>query len=164
MSAWWQQVGATLQAEFSDLSDPAILTRTTVRLLLAAALGGVLGYERETRGKAAGFRTHILVSLGAALFVLIPQQSKVTDADMTRVVQGLVAGIGFIGAGAILRYTDSGQIEGLTTAAGIWLTAAIGVAVGMGREATAIFATVLALGVLSMLPRIPTASPPPPQK
>lgn len=164
MSAWWQQVGATLQAEFSDLSDPAILTRTTVRLLLAAALGGVLGYERETRGKAAGFRTHILVSLGAALFVLIPQQSKVTDADMTRVVQGLVAGIGFIGAGAILRNTDSGQIEGLTTAAGIWLTAAIGVAVGMGREATAIFATVLALGVLSMLPRIPTASPPPPQK
>lgn len=164
MSAWWQQVGATLQAEFSDLSDPAVLTRTTVRLLLAAVLGGVLGYERESKGKAAGFRTHILVAVGAALFVLIPQQSSATDADMTRVIQGLVAGIGFLGAGAILRHSESGQIEGLTTAASIWLTAAIGVAVGMGREATAILCTLLALGVLSLLPRIPPSSPPPPQK
>jgi putative Mg2+ transporter-C (MgtC) family protein len=160
MSVWWQQVGATLQAEFSDLSDPAVLTRTTVRLLLAAALGGVLGYERESKGKAAGFRTHILVAIGAALFVMIPQQSSATDADMTRVIQGLVAGIGFLGAGAILRHAESGQVEGLTTAAGIWLTAAIGVAVGMGREATAILSTLLALGVLSMLPRIPTSPPP----
>jgi putative Mg2+ transporter-C (MgtC) family protein len=135
MSAWWHTVGATLQAEFSDLSDPAVLTRTTVRLLLAAAL-----------------------------FVLIPQQSSATDADMTRVIQGLVAGIGFIGAGAILRHSESGQIEGLTTAASVWLTAAIGVAVGMGREATAILCTLFALGVLSMLPRVPPSPEPPPKK
>ena len=86
----------------------------------------------------------MLVALGAALFVLVPQQAGVTAADMTRVLQGLVAGIGFLGAGAILKKGDEGEIEGLTTAAGIWLTAAIGIAAGMGREASAVLSTVLA--------------------
>ena len=98
-------------------------------------------------------RTHMLVAIGAVLFVLIPQQARVTDADMTRVLQGLVAGVGFLGAGAIMRDGDHGEVQGLTTA-GIWLTAAIGMAAGMGREATAILCTVLALGVLSVFPKV----------
>jgi len=153
MSGWWQQVWETVREEFSDLPDAAQVTRVTLRLLIAAALGGVLGYEREQKGKAAGMRTHMLVALGAALFVLIPHQAKVSDADLTRVVQGVVAGVGFLGAGAIIRVGDQ-EVKGLTTAAGIWLTAAIGVAAGMGREATAILCTVLALSVLSVFPKL----------
>jgi putative Mg2+ transporter-C (MgtC) family protein len=151
---WWRQVLDTVREEFSDLPDASQVTRVTLRLMVAAILGGVLGYEREKRGKAAGMRTHMLVALGAALFVLIPQQAGVTDADMTRVLQGLVAGVGFLGAGAIIRVGDNGEVKGLTTAAGIWLTAAIGMAAGMGREATAILCTVLALGVLSVFPKV----------
>lgn len=154
MGGWWQQVWDTVREEFSDLPDAAQVTRVTLRLLIAAVLGGVLGYEREKKGKAAGMRTHMLVALGAALFVLIPQQAKVTDADLTRVLQGLVAGVGFLGAGAIIRVGDQGEVKGLTTAAGIWLTAAIGMAAGMGREATAVLATLLALFVLSVFPKV----------
>ena len=171
MSGWWQQVWDTVQGEFSDLPDAAQVTRVTLRLLIAAILGGVLGYEREKKGKAAGMRTHMLVALGAALFILIPQQAGVTDADLTRVVQGLVAGVGFLGAGAIIRIGDQGEVKGLTTAAGIWLTAAIGMAAGMGREATAVLCTALALFILSVLPNIarsferrdqpPNSQPPP---
>jgi len=151
---WWQQVSDTVQEEFSDLPDVAQVTRVTLRLLIAAILSGVLGYEREKKGKAAGMRTHMLVALGAALFVLIPQQTGVSDADMTRVLQGLVAGVGFLGAGAIIRVNDNSEVKGMTTAAGIWLTAAIGMAAGMGREATAILCTALALGVLSIFPKV----------
>jgi len=154
MGGWWQQVWDTVREEFSDLPDAAQVTRVTLRLLIAAVLGGVLGYEREKKGKAAGMRTHMLVALGAALFVLIPQQAKVTDADLTRVLQGLVAGVGFLGAGAIIRVGEQGEVKGLTTAAGIWLTAAIGMAAGMGREATAVLATLLALFVLSVFPKV----------
>ena len=112
-----------------------------------------MGYEREQAGKAAGLRTHMLVALGAALFVLVPQQAGVSAGDLTRVMQGLCAGIGFLGAGAILKPRQEGEIEGLTTAAGIWLTAAIGVAAGIGRESTALLSTVLALIILGVVPR-----------
>ncbi len=143
----------TIGEEFSDLPDAAGVTRTTVRLLLAAILGGLLGFEREHKGKAAGLRTHMLVALGAALFVLVPQQAGVSDADLTRVLQGLVAGVGFLGAGAIIKSSGEEDVKGLTTAAGIWLTAAIGIAAGMGREATAILSTFLALLILFVIPR-----------
>jgi putative Mg2+ transporter-C (MgtC) family protein len=155
MNSWWQEVVDTLQSEFSDITDPAQLTRITVRLLIAALLGGILGYEREHRGKAAGIRTHMLVCMGAALFVLVPRLAGADDAALSRVVQGLVAGIGFLGAGTILKdgVRSAAQVKGLTTAAGLWMTAAIGVAAGMGREATAVLSTLLALGVLSLVPR-----------
>src|SRR6218665_1861833 len=96
----WQAVTDTLVAEFSDIPDVADLTRITVRLLLAAVLGGLLGYERGQKGKSAGVRTHMLVATGSALFVLVPFQSGVVPADMTRVIQGLVAAIRFLGAAA----------------------------------------------------------------
>jgi len=156
MNAWWQEAWTTLQVEFADITDASQLTRVAIRLLMAAILGGVLGFEREHKGKAAGVRTHMLVSLGAALFILVPQMAGADPAAISRVVQGLVAGIGFLGAGTILkgRADDVHHVKGLTTAAGLWMTAAIGVAAGMGREATAVLSTLLALLVLGVMPLI----------
>lgn len=158
-SSWWQQVGETIASEFSDLPDAEQATRVMLRLVLAALLGGLLGIEREQKGKAAGVRTHMLVAMGSAMFVLVSQQSGMVTADLSRVIQGVIAGIGFLGAGTILKghikgNADEEQVKGLTTAAGIWLTAAIGVAAGMGRESTAVLSTLLALGILSLVPRL----------
>ncbi len=150
LTDWWQKVAL----DFSDLPDTGEAIRMTVRLTLAAILGGMLGYDRERAGKAAGLRTHMLVSLGAALFVLIPQQAGLSNADLSRVIQGIVAGVGFLGAGAIVKDSRGGEVQGLTTAAGIWLTAAIGIAAGLGREASAVLGAVLAFVILSALARI----------
>jgi putative Mg2+ transporter-C (MgtC) family protein len=154
MSTLWQEIWETIQADFSDLPGVAQVTQMTVRLLLAALCGGLLGFERERAGKEAGLRTHMLVALGAAFFVLIPQQAGVSPGDMSRVLQGIITGIGFIGAGTILKLSEREEVRGLTTAAGIWLTAAVGIAAGMGREASALLGTTLALVVLSLFPRI----------
>lgn len=144
----WEEVTSTLAEEFSSLPDAAEVTRVMVRLLLAALLGGIVGYEREHKGKAAGLRTHMLVAMGAALFVLVPERGGMGIADMSRVIQGVVAGVGFLGAGAIIKRHSEEQVQGLTTAAGIWMTAAIGVACGLGREAIALLATLLAIVIL----------------
>ena len=149
-----QAIWSTVLSEFSDIPDVTQITRISVRLLIAAILGGLLGYEREQKGKAAGLRTHMLVALGSALFVLIPLQAGASTADLTRVVQGLVAGVGFLGAGAIIMGNRQQDTKGMTTAAGIWLTAAIGVAVGMGRESTAVLSTFLALVILYFIPKV----------
>ncbi|RYF84089.1 MAG: MgtC/SapB family protein [Comamonadaceae bacterium] len=150
----WQAITDVVAAEFSDVPDLAQFVRISIRLTLAAVLGFFLGFEREQHGKAAGVRTHMLVSIGAALFVLVPQQSGIVPADMSRVIQGLVAGVGFLCAGTILKTgRDEQQVQGLTTAAGLWLTAAIGMACGLGREATAILSALLALVVLALVPR-----------
>jgi putative Mg2+ transporter-C (MgtC) family protein len=118
-------------------------------------LGGLLGYERESVGASAGLRTHMLVSLGSALFILIPLQAGMRIEDLSRVLQGVTAGIGFLGAGAILKQQDRNDIKGLTTAASVWLAAAIGVAAGMGREATAVASAVFAFVILAILRRTP---------
>lgn len=150
----WQEIWNTVLSEFSDVPDATQVTRITLRLLVAATLGGLLGYERELQGKSAGMRTHMLVAIGAALFVLIPQQAGASSADLSRVLQGLIAGVGFLGAGAIIIGTKEVETRGLTTAAGIWVTAAIGMAAGMGRELTAVLSTLIALVILSVVPWI----------
>lgn len=150
----WQEISQVIVEEFSDLPDVGEATRVVLRLVLAAVLGGILGFEREHKGKAAGVRTHMLVAMGAALFVLIPQQSGAGEDAMSRVVQGVVAGVGFLCAGTILKGDDLSQVKGLTTAAGVWLTAAIGLAVGMGRESTAVLTTLLALIILFLVPGV----------
>lgn len=150
----WDTILATLQTEFSDAMNAEQVTRIMTRLLLAAVLGGMLGYERESKGKAAGIRTHMLVAMGAALFVLVPEFDGMDIADMSRVIQGIVTGIGFLGAGAIVKRGTEDDVQGLTTAAGIWMTAAIGVACGLGRETTAVLAALLALAVLAVVPRV----------
>ena len=149
----WQQIGTTIQQEFSDIPDVSDLTRIVLRMTMAIVLGGIIGYERETRGMAAGLRTHMLVALGAAMLVMVPAQAGMDVADMSRVLQGVIAGIGFLGAGAIIKLRNEHEIRGLTTAASIWLTAAIGIAAGMGRESTALLSALMALFILSMLGR-----------
>lgn len=145
-----EEVWATIRSEFSDLADIVELTRVLTRMLVAVVLGAAIGMERELRGTGAGLRTHMLVALGAALFVLVPLQAGMEVADLSRVLQGLISGIGFLGAGAIIKLSHDREIHGLTTAATVWLTAAIGVAAGMGRELTAVLSTLLALCILSL--------------
>lgn len=161
MSSIPNEIGTALQAELLGMPDVGQLTRMTVRLTFAAMLGGLLGYERKQKGKAAGVKTHMLVAIGTALFVIIPQQVGVSEADMTRVLQGLIAGIGFLGAGTIIKGRDDEDVKGLTTAAGIWMTAAIGVAAGLGREPAAVLGTLLTLLILTVISRrIDTPAPP----
>lgn len=150
----WETILATIMSEFSDLDDVERATRVTMRLLIAAFLGGLLGYEREQQGKAAGIRTHMMVGLGAALFVVASLEDEAMNDAMSRVIQGIVAGVGFLGAGTIIKTESLMDVKGLTTAAGIWLTAAIGVAVGLGHEMTALVATLIALVILHTLPLV----------
>lgn len=129
-------------------------TRIVLRLSMAIVLGAAIGYEREHQGKDAGLRTHMLVSLGAAIFVLVPLQSGMPAAEVSRVVQGIIAGIGFLGAGAIIKIDKDREIQGLTTAASIWVAAAVGIAAGMGREAMAVVSTLISIFILSVLGRL----------
>lgn len=149
MTDVWQ----TIVSEFSDIKDIHEATVVVLRLSVAALLGAALGFERELRGKDAGLRTHILVSVGAAIFILVPVTSGMTTADASRVMQGIISGIGFLGAGAILKQAKDHAVLGLTTAASIWVAAAVGVAAGYGREATAVASTIIALFVLAVLGR-----------
>lgn len=167
-SHWWQTVLHTVASEFSDIPDVAQATRLVLRLALAALLGGLLGWEREAAGKAAGVRTHMLVSMGAALFVMLALQTGAQANEASRVMQGVIAGVGFLGAGTILKDSSAGDgpplVRGLTTAAGIWLTAAIGVACGLGEEATAVLSALIAWVILSAVPLLlrkpaPSATP-----
>lgn len=118
-----------------ELIDPAVthMADVALRLAGAAVLGGVMGLEREWLQKPAGLRTHMLVALGSAMFVLAPREVGMDGADLSRVMQGVATGVGFIGAGTILKVASARRIEGLTTAASLWLAAAVGLAVGAGR-------------------------------
>ena len=130
------------------------LLEMALRFLLAAALGAGIGYQRERAGKAAGVRTHVLVSSGAALFTLASIYGfGGAVVDISRVAAGVVVGIGFIGAGVILRGQREEEVAGLTTAATIWITAAIGLAAGAGMYLLSVIATAVAVGIL-LLPKV----------
>ena len=118
-----------------------------LRLITAAALGAIIGYQRERAAKPAGVRTHVLICAGAALFTIASLYGFGAVADPARVAAGIVAGVGFLGAGAIIR-RDEGLVAGLTTAATIWAVAAIGLAVGAGLYLVSAVTTVIILIVL----------------
>jgi putative Mg2+ transporter-C (MgtC) family protein len=147
-----------------DLPSTAQFLEATFRMVLAALLGGLIGLEREHAGQAAGLRTHMLVALGTAMFVVTAHETGASAADMSRVIQGIATGIGFVGAGAILKMADRGQIRGLTTAASVWLTAAAGTAVGLGRLWVPLLGSVLAWLILAQLKRIESHVQPPTHK
>jgi putative Mg2+ transporter-C (MgtC) family protein len=142
-----------LQELTADLPTTAGFLKVLFRLSLAALVGALPGLQRERVHVAAGLRTHMLVSLGAAIFVLAALDSGATIDATTRVIQGLATGIGFVGAGAILKSGPNQQVHGLTTASSIWLTAGLGTAAGIGRIWLTIFGSVLALVILSLLRR-----------
>jgi putative Mg2+ transporter-C (MgtC) family protein len=122
------------------------------RLLLAAGLGAAVGLEREYRQKPAGLRTNILIALGSALFTILSAAMGHESGTADRIAAQIVTGIGFLGGGAILR--SGNTVHGMTTAATIWVNAAIGVAAGMGQYALATVTTVITLVVLGVLPPI----------
>ena len=126
-----------------------LLAQVIVRVIVAAFLGGLVGIQREKAGKPAGVRTHMLVCLGTAVVVLASAGMGMNLDGQSRVIQGIVTGIGFIGAGSILKVGE-GDIRGLTTAAGLWMTAAIGVACGGGEIGIALISAVLTVIVLAL--------------
>jgi putative Mg2+ transporter-C (MgtC) family protein len=119
-----------------------------VRVFAAVLLGAVVGIERERAGKPAGLRTHMLVSLGTAVVVIACADASMSLDGLSRVIQGIVTGIGFIGAGTILKLNEQREIQGLTTAAGLWMTAAIGVAAGLGILGVALIGTLVTVLIL----------------
>lgn len=153
MDAWTRLV-ETLADELTDTTDLEHAVRISLRLGLAALFGLLLGFEREHHGKAAGIRTHMMVAVGSALFVIAPSLAGSEEDAMSRVIQGIVAGVGFLCAGTILKSEDNRDVRGLTTAAGVWLTAAIGIACGLGSILIALLGTVLGLFILNIVPRL----------
>jgi len=146
---------------------PEVYITTTIRLFAALAAGGLIGLERSYNGRPAGFRTHSLVCLSSSLLMLLTvYQWQLLDnahldtirVDPTRMAQGIMTGIGFLGAGVIMK--EQFTIRGLTTAASIWVTASIGILIGMGFYFPAILACVMSLGTLSLFryfeARLPT--------
>jgi len=145
-----------LEEILSGLPDGRQMVSLVTRLLTAMILGALVGAQRERSGKPAGLRTHMLVAMGGALFVLAPLEAGMELEGISRVIQGIVTGIGFIGAGAILKLQDKREVEGLTTAAGIWMTAAVGIAAGLGRWGLALVSTVLTWVTLALIGKIET--------
>ncbi len=133
------------------LSDTELIQR----LLLAAAIGGLLGAERELRRKSAGFRTNILIALGAAVFTIASLTLVPGAGDQTRIAAQIVTGIGFLGAGTILHSREG--VHGLTTAATVWVNAALGIAAGGGQYHLAIIGGAIVLSVLLVLGPIEAA-------
>jgi putative Mg2+ transporter-C (MgtC) family protein len=125
------------------------------RLLLAVLIGGLIGAERELRHKSAGFRTNILIAMGAAIFTIVSLELASNTTDPTRVAAQIVTGIGFLGAGAIMR--NEKEIHGLTTAATVWVNAALAVAAGGGLYAVAILGGAITMVVLLILSPIEAA-------
>jgi putative Mg2+ transporter-C (MgtC) family protein len=140
------------------LEDAALL----LRLLVAMLLAGAIGWERETVGKSAGLRTHMFVGMGAMLFVVLGDAvvqkfgsaANVTQLDPLRMIEAVTTAVAFLGGGIIFVTRSRDRVHGLTTAASMWITAAIGIAVALERYVLAVGATVLALVVLHVLARI----------
>ena len=141
IEALWQELT-------SGLHDSKQVAHVIIRLVAATVLGGIVGAQRERTGKPAGLRTHILVSLATAVFLISCSNAGMTSDGLSRVIQGIVTGIGFIGAGTILKLSQEHEIKGLTTAASVWMTSAIGVTVGLGGLGIGLIATALALIIL----------------
>ena len=137
--------------ELFSLPTTEYAIRVAVRLAAAALLGGLIGFEREWVGKSAGLRTHMTVAVGCAAFMLIALETDPDAGSGSRAVQGIAAGIGFIGAGTILKRDHESDIKGLTTAATIWLTAAVGAAAGAGHGWLALISVLIAFLILSIL-------------
>jgi putative Mg2+ transporter-C (MgtC) family protein len=143
----WQEVAHTLPQ-----ADQVV--RVALRLVGSLVIGTLIGLQRELTHKPAGLRTHLLVALGSTLLVVAAVNAGMKSADVSRVIQGLVTGIGFLGGGTILKLTREHEIRGLTTAAGIWLTAAASIAVGLGMFVDAFIGVLFALLVLSAVGKL----------
>lgn len=143
MELLWQEL--TL-----GLDSPGRAAQMLLRIVIAVLLGGLVGMQREHAGKPAGVRTHMLVCLATAVVVIACAGMGMQYDAQSRVIQGIVTGIGFIGAGSILKLSEERDIQGLTTAAGLWLTAAIGITCGVGAIGIALITAVMTVIVLAL--------------
>lgn len=147
--------------DWSQLIDVQQLLHELLCIGAATLLGGLIGLERQINGHWAGLRTHVAVALGSAVFTLVGLGvAPAPLPDTTRVVQGIAAGIGFLGAGTILKLSDQMEVKGLTTAGSIWLTAAVGTAAGLAMFSLAISTTITSLIVLALLRPLEKRFPP----
>jgi putative Mg2+ transporter-C (MgtC) family protein len=144
MEQFWNELQMDLPSSYEIVS-------VIFRLTLAALVGSIPGFQRELLGQPAGLRTHMMVSVGAAIFVMAALEAGASAGDTTRVIQGVATGIGFVGAGAIMKSKQEQVVHGLTTASSVWLTAGLGTAAGMGRIWLSIMGSLLALVILSIL-------------
>lgn len=144
MTILWEELTA-------GLTNQDHLLRVIIRLFAAILLGGLIGLQRERAGKPAGLRTHTLVCLGTAVVLLSCSAASFSLDSESRVIQGLVTGIGFIGAGSILKLSEEHLIRGLTTSASIWTTAAVGIAVGLGRVGIGLIAAIATIFILAVV-------------
>jgi len=147
VSPLWQELS-------QSVPQPDKVVRVALRMIVALIIGTAIGLQRELSHKPAGLRTHLLVAVGTALLVVAAVNADMKSADVSRVIQGLITGIGFLGGGTILKLTQEHEIRGLTTAAGIWLTAAASVAAGLGEFADAFIGVIFALIVLTAIGKI----------
>jgi putative Mg2+ transporter-C (MgtC) family protein len=157
-SKFFAKISIEGKAGKEDVMEPLILTPwleldMVVRLIVSIMAGGLIGWERERRDKPAGFRTHILVAMGSTLFTILSIYAFGGNYDPSRVAAGIVLGVGFLGAGTIIR-GDGGRVVGLTTAASVWVVAAIGMAIGTGFYLLGIVATALVFIVLLLLTKL----------
>lgn len=135
----------------SSIPDLADLVRIFGRLTVALIIGAAVGLQRSITHKPAGVRTHMLVALGTALLLVTASDAGLSNSDLSRIVQGIITGIGFLGGGAILKLTQEHEIHGLTSAAGIWLTAGASAAAGLGQITAALIGLVMGLVVLRVV-------------
>jgi putative Mg2+ transporter-C (MgtC) family protein len=154
IASGWSGVHEVLREELSEVPDSTNTFRVLFRMFVAVVLGGLLGWQRQREHKPAGMRTHMLVALGTALFVIVSRGAGMGEADLSRVIQGALTGIGFIGGGAILKLKEEHVVEGLTTAASIWVAAGIGIGVGLGRPWSAMLGTAMAFLILAVVGRL----------
>jgi putative Mg2+ transporter-C (MgtC) family protein len=147
METLWQEI-------FRGMPERQQFLLLLIRLSAAVLTGSLIGWERERAGKSAGLRTHVLVALGTCLFVLAGTAYGMNSDGLSRIIQGIATGIGFIGAGSILKLGEEQHIRGLTTSAGIWMTAAIGVSMGLGMVGLGLITAVITLIVLAVLRRV----------
>ena len=125
--------------------------QVVLRLVIAAILGGSIGLERLYKGKPAGLRTQMLVCMGSAMVLIVARLDGIPSSKIGRIISGILTGIGFIGGGVILKIKQDREIRGITTAASIWTTAAIGIAVGLGEVWVAVLCTLVVLIILFVL-------------
>jgi putative Mg2+ transporter-C (MgtC) family protein len=144
-------MNALLEELVRSLPDAHEAAQVTIRLLAALIAGAVVGLQRERSRAPAGLRTHMLVSMGVTMFVFMATDVGMAEDAQSRVIQGIATGVGFLGAGAIIKMKDQLEIHGLTTAAGIWMTAGIGVAIGLGRLGVAAIGALFAWFVLAIV-------------
>jgi putative Mg2+ transporter-C (MgtC) family protein len=147
-------MNAVLHELTRSIPDLADLVRIVSRVTVALIIGLSIGLQRQIVHKSAGVRTHMLLALGTSLLLVTASDAGFSNSDLSRVVQGIITGIGFLGGGAILKLTTEHEIHGLTTAAGIWLTVAASAAAGLGQIAAALIGLVLALVILTIMGRL----------